>query len=186
MRLTEDVRRQLLEQNEGFSTETSYSGKNFSEHRTYTIVDGELHVHSKSKTSWADSRQTDDFVADREQTHRYLRENLAALDTDHVVPAANSSAHPAASPAAAAPPEATSAETTSSEPGDTDETDEDDESSNRLATALIVGGVALGVTIAGVVAAPHIKRWWNRSVKPTAKKLRAKFTKQDREDLPES
>lgn len=85
MRLTKDVRRQLLEQNEGFSTRTSYSGKNFSEDRTYTITDGKLHVQTSGNTSWSDSRYADSFVADDEQTHRYLYENLNLLNKDGVV-----------------------------------------------------------------------------------------------------
>jgi hypothetical protein len=56
MRLTKDVRQQLLDQNEGFTRRTSYSGKNLSEDRLYEIRDGELHVRAAGKTSWADSR----------------------------------------------------------------------------------------------------------------------------------
>ncbi|MBX9470364.1 hypothetical protein [Microcella sp.] len=84
MRLTKDVRRQLLEQNDGFSTKTSYEGKNSSEDRTYTIKDGALHVQASGKTSWADSRYKNEFVADEEQTHRYLRNNLYKLNKDDV------------------------------------------------------------------------------------------------------
>lgn len=82
MRLTKSVRQQLLEQNEGFKTTTSYSGKNFSEDRTYEIQDGELHIRSRGKTSWADSRFDQQSVADDEQTRRFLRDNLNDLDTD--------------------------------------------------------------------------------------------------------
>lgn len=82
MRLTRDVRQQLLDQNEEFTTETSYSGNNFREHRTYEIRGGELHIHAEGKTSWADSRFDEKSVADDEQTRRCLRENLYALNTD--------------------------------------------------------------------------------------------------------
>ncbi|SDN08620.1 hypothetical protein SAMN05216368_103395 [Cryobacterium flavum] len=85
MRLTKDVRVQLLEQNEGFSTRTSYTAKNSSEDRTYTITGGELHVHATGNTSWADSRYTNDFIADDEQTHRYLFDNLQQLNRDDVI-----------------------------------------------------------------------------------------------------
>ena len=85
MRLTPDVRRQLLEQNEGFSTTTSYEGKNASEDRKYTITDGKLHVHASGNTSWADSRYKSDFVADEDQTHRYLYTNLGLLNEDDVI-----------------------------------------------------------------------------------------------------
>ncbi|TFC74580.1 hypothetical protein E3O45_10340 [Cryobacterium sp. TMS1-20-1] len=80
-----DVRRQLLEQNEGFSTTTSYEGKNSSEDRRYTITDGKLHVHASGNTSWADSRYKSDFVADDDQTHRYLYNNLSLLNQDDVI-----------------------------------------------------------------------------------------------------
>ncbi|MGP5022917.1 hypothetical protein ACTXIU_15160 [Glutamicibacter arilaitensis] len=85
MRLTKNVRRQLLEQNEGFSTRTSYSGRNSSEERTYTITGGQLHVIANGNTSWSDSRYTNEFVADEEQTHRFLYDNLDLLDKDGVI-----------------------------------------------------------------------------------------------------
>lgn len=86
MRFTKKNRQQVLDQNEGFKTETSYRGKNFSETRVYEITDGELNVRSKSKTSWADSRRTDDYRygADAEETKRFLRNNRDALDTDGI------------------------------------------------------------------------------------------------------
>ena len=84
MRLTKNVRQQLLDQNEGFKTKTSYSGKNSSEDRTYEIQDGELHIRAKGNTSWADSRYDQEFVADDEQTRRFLRDNLNALSTDGI------------------------------------------------------------------------------------------------------
>lgn len=82
MRLTREVRRQLLEQNEGFERETSYEGKNFREYRRYRITGGELRIRSSGKTSWADSRFDNEDVATDEQTRRFLREHLAELNTD--------------------------------------------------------------------------------------------------------
>ena len=82
MRLTRIVRQQLLDQNEGFKTTTSYSGKNFSEDRTYEIQEGELHIRARGKTSWADSHHVEESVADDEQTRRFLKNNLHALDAD--------------------------------------------------------------------------------------------------------
>mgnify|MGYP003127934978 CR=1 FL=1 len=84
MRLTREVRQKLLELNEGYTTSTSYSSKNSSEDRYYEIRGGELHVRAKGKTSWADSRYDDEFVADEAQTHRFLRDNLYALNTDGI------------------------------------------------------------------------------------------------------
>lgn len=85
MRLTKDVRQQLLEQNDGFTTTSNYSAKNYSEHRRYEIRGGELHILSNSNTSWADSRERSEYVADEEQTHRFLYDNLGLLNQDGVV-----------------------------------------------------------------------------------------------------
>lgn len=82
MRLTSGLRRKLLAQNEGFTTSTSYSGRNSREDRHYEIRGGQLHIRASGKTSWADSRYVEEFVADEAQTHRFLRANLRALNTD--------------------------------------------------------------------------------------------------------
>ncbi|MCF3134760.1 hypothetical protein [Streptomyces olivochromogenes] len=82
MRLTREVRQQLLAQNEGFELETSYEGRNFREYRRYRITGGELRIRSSGKTSWADSRFDNEDVATDEQTHRFLRKHLAELNTD--------------------------------------------------------------------------------------------------------
>jgi hypothetical protein len=82
--LTESVRQALLAANEGFTDSTYYEGKNYREQRDYEISDGELHVRSRSKTSWADSRRDDTYVADKDTTHRFLRNNLSVLNTDGV------------------------------------------------------------------------------------------------------
>lgn len=81
MRLTKSVMEQILQQNEGFERSTSYSARNFSESRRYTITGGSLHVRSTGKTSWADSRYEEEFVADDDQTRRFLREHLYELNT---------------------------------------------------------------------------------------------------------
>lgn len=82
MRLTKNVRQQILDQNEGFEKTTHYSGKNFTESRHYKISGGELHIRSWGKTSWADSHFDKEFVADEDQTRRFLGENLHALNTE--------------------------------------------------------------------------------------------------------
>lgn len=56
MRLTKTVREQLLLQNEGFTTRTSYDSRNSEYERIYTIKGGRLHIREIGKTSWADSR----------------------------------------------------------------------------------------------------------------------------------
>ena len=84
MRFTKANRQKVLDDNEGFSTSTSYSSRNFSEDRTYSISDGKLTVRSKGKTSWADSRydETTTYDADAEETKSFLRNfrNLLNLD----------------------------------------------------------------------------------------------------------
>lgn len=83
LRLTREVRQKLLDQNEGFTTSTSYSAKNSSVDRHYEIRGGRLYVRAKGKTSWAASRYEDpEVVADEDQTHRFLRDNLWSLNTD--------------------------------------------------------------------------------------------------------
>jgi outer membrane scaffolding protein for murein synthesis (MipA/OmpV family) len=81
MRLTKKVRQELLDQNDGFETTTHFSSKNFTETRRYRISDGELHIRSTGKTSWADSHFDEDSVADDDQTRRFLRNFLGLLET---------------------------------------------------------------------------------------------------------
>jgi len=82
MRLTKSVIQQLLEQNEGFELTTHYSAKNLTESRNYSISSGELHIRSTGKTPWADSRFDVTWVADEEETRRFLRNDLNLLNTD--------------------------------------------------------------------------------------------------------
>ena len=81
MRLTESVRLQLLAQNEGFEAMTQYDGKNISNTRRYRIEDGQLRIRETGKTSWADSRYDNEYVADDDQTRRFLRNHLYELNT---------------------------------------------------------------------------------------------------------
>ena len=75
MRFTKGNRQKVLNDNEGFSTTTSYSGRNFQDDRTYSIADGKLSIRAKGKTAWADSRfdDTNIYGADDEETKRFLR-----------------------------------------------------------------------------------------------------------------
>lgn len=82
LRLTKTVRDALLTLNEGFQKTTHYSGKNFSETRTYRIIEGALHVRESGKTSWADSRYARDRLANADEVHRFLKKNLDALKKD--------------------------------------------------------------------------------------------------------
>ena len=83
MRLTAAVRQQLLDQNEGFETTIPTKLKNFTEYTTYRITGGQLYIRSSGKTSWADSRFSNDYApATEEQTHRFLYKYQGQLNTD--------------------------------------------------------------------------------------------------------
>ena len=84
VRLTKAVRKKLLQTNEGFSTRTYYEGRNSREERLYTISDGQLHIRAKGKTSWADSRYEDEWIASDEEVHRFLYAHQGEMNTDDV------------------------------------------------------------------------------------------------------
>ncbi|MFU7517538.1 hypothetical protein [Clostridium sp. HCS.1] len=84
MRLTKDVRQRILEQNEGFTKRTNYEERNSSEQRIYTISGGELHIRAIGKTSWADSRYDDEWVASDDETHRFLYDHKWELNLDGI------------------------------------------------------------------------------------------------------
>lgn len=81
MRLTKKARQELLDRNHGFETTTHYSGRNLTETRRYKILDGELHIQSTGKTSWADSHFDQESVADEDQTKRFLRKYRGLLNS---------------------------------------------------------------------------------------------------------
>ena len=84
MRFTKENRQQILDSNDGFSVSTYFEGKNFRETREYTISGGKLIVKASGKTSWADSRYSDEYVygADDEETKRFLRKYKDELDLE--------------------------------------------------------------------------------------------------------
>ena len=84
VRLTRDVRQKILEQNEGFTTKTYYKGNNSSEQRVYTISGGVLRIRATGKTSWADSRYDDEWIASDEETHRFLYDNKNQMNHDGI------------------------------------------------------------------------------------------------------
>lgn len=84
MRLTMAVRQRILEQNEGFSKRTYYEGRNSREERIYTISGGALHIRAKGKTSWADSRYDDEWIASDDETHRFLYDHKWELNLDGI------------------------------------------------------------------------------------------------------
>lgn len=83
-RLTKSVRQQLLNQNDGFSRRTYYEGRNSREERIYTVSGGQLHIRAIGKTSWADSRYDDEWIASEEETHRFLYEYQDYMNADGI------------------------------------------------------------------------------------------------------
>lgn len=84
MRLTRDIRQKILNCNEGFTTKTNYDSRNSEYTRTYTIFCGQLHIREVGKTSWADSRYDDEWIADDDETRRFLRNNLNVLNLNGI------------------------------------------------------------------------------------------------------
>ena len=84
MRLTSTVRQKILNQNEGFTTRTSYDAKNSSEERIYTISGGTLHIRAVGKTSWADSRYDKEWIASDEETHSFLYGHQWEMNLDGI------------------------------------------------------------------------------------------------------
>lgn len=180
IRLTKNVRQQLLDQNDGYADQTYYQGNNFREQRDYEIRQGQLHIRSRGKTSWADSHFDEQIVADDQQTRRFLRNNLHALNTDGLgTPVARTVA--AGLDQRADPSDDASSEDRTEDPiyfdfeqADDDEYDEDPEMDNRVYAA--VGGALIAYFAVRAVA-PHARRWWSESLAPRAQRMRQKVTR---------
>lgn len=179
IRLTKNVIQRLLDQNEGYSDQTYYKGKNFREQRDYEIREGALHVRSRGRTSWADSDFDEQFLADDQQARRFLRNNLHALNTYGLdTPVARDVA--ARRREDAVPPGGGSWGDLAEEPTlllgreGADDDDCEDPEMDR-AYAVVAGAVIAFLTVLAV--APHAKRWWSESLAPRAKRMRGKGTK---------
>ncbi len=83
-RLTKIIRQMLLDNNDGFSTRTYYEGKNSREERIYTVKDGQLKIRATGKTSWADSHYDNEWIADEDETHRFLYKHQGEMNTDGI------------------------------------------------------------------------------------------------------
>ena len=173
LRLTKDVLQPLLEANEGFSASTHSSGKNFTESRRYEIADGQVHVHSDSNGSWADSRQSQDFVADEQLTRYVLNKYWHRLNFDGVSEKASTAAaaRRAAEKAARQAAKADAAQAVSfvapfpkgnPVPTHTNHTD------------VIAKFVAGALTVMWVF--PHARRAWQTQAKPRIQARRARRT----------
>ncbi len=84
MRLTKARQKQLLDQNDGFTKRTYYEGNNSREERIYKVSEGKLHIRASGKTSWADSHYNDEWVANDEETHRFLYRHKDEMNTDGI------------------------------------------------------------------------------------------------------
>ena len=119
---------------------------------------------------WADSRFDDQFVADEEQTRRFLRNNLHALNTDGIEKPAEPVAV-AATPRdeCSAPASNAGLEDDAEEPfyyTDLDDDEEDDDQDDDVLGSLVVAGAvvaAAAVLIVVVKVAPRVKRRWSES-----------------------
>ena len=83
-RLTKANRQKILNQNEGFTVNTSYDSRNSSYKRQYTVKDGKLHIQESGKTSWADSGYDKEWIATDEETHRFLYDNQWRMNTNGI------------------------------------------------------------------------------------------------------
>ncbi len=72
MELTTELRRRILQLNEGFTTRTHCEGSNFSEEKIYTIVNGELHVRAVGRNFLKDTRYSKEVIADDNNTYKFL------------------------------------------------------------------------------------------------------------------
>ncbi len=79
MRLKKSTIKEILQKNEGYSTNTYYSEKNYRVENRYKIKDGKVIRRSRGKSSWADSHFDETTELDTEQTRRFIRNNLADL-----------------------------------------------------------------------------------------------------------
>ncbi len=162
VRLTKDVRKQVLAKNEGYTTRTNYEGNNFREERRYEIKDGQVQVRSIGKTSWADSRFDTTSILDEAQEHRFLRNNLGALDTSGIERSA-----PRPRRAADTKPSESTTNTPLAPADHDDDGYRDDEGDEPVSGGSIIGAAALlaGIFVARAVA-PHVKRLWTEHATP--------------------
>lgn len=82
VRLTKENRKKILNQNNGFTTNTSYDSRNSKYGRRYEVKEGELHICESGKTSWADSGYKKEWVASDEEVHRFLYNNKRKMNMD--------------------------------------------------------------------------------------------------------
>lgn len=80
IRLTKTIRYKILALNEGYIERTYCDSRNHSYEREYKISNGKLQVHETGRTSWADGQYDRKWIADDEETHRFLCTHLWKLN----------------------------------------------------------------------------------------------------------
>jgi hypothetical protein len=181
-RLTKPVRQRILEQNEGFTTSTHNKQRNFREDRTYTISDGALHIRAQGKTSWADSHYDREWIADDEETHRFLRNHKRVLNLDGIADERDTTENRkkeirqatsiAEQETNKLEDEGLAIESDSYFNEDAGITDDNDD-----ALAEAVGAILIAVSVYGASkAAPYINHWWHDKAVPSLKKMKSRIT----------
>lgn len=80
MRLTMENIQKILNKNEGFKSRTYYKSRNSEEENLYTIIGGVLEKRSIGKSSFDRSGYDETTICDLEQTRRFLKNNINALN----------------------------------------------------------------------------------------------------------
>jgi len=182
MRLTETVRQQLLDVNDGFSQTSHYSDRNSDSTMLYTVRDGALHVRESGKTSWADSRYDNFYIADPEQTHRFLAKHRDALDWTGVDPTWTIGVPTVDPPVDEIAPDVLRDEVSDEaldEPQDSRTVDETAKDWAVLGVAVVL------IAGAGIAAYKYGRPIWNERMKPAASRLRDKI-RRPRPDAPDA
>ncbi len=177
-RLTASVRQRILEQNEGFTTRTYYDAKNFREERIYTISGGMLHVRSVGKTSWADSRFDNEWIASDEEAHRFLYKHQSEMNLDELditedrkkeIRQATSITKQKINKLE---DEDLAIESDSYFNEDAGTTDANDDDIVVAVGMLLIAGLVYGT----YEVAPSINHWWHDKAVPSLKKMKNKVT----------
>ena len=84
LRLTKNIRQELLDKNEGFTLRTSYESRNYQADRIYKISGGKLYIREIGDTSWSDSNFDEEHIATDDEVHSFLYKYLDRLNTEGI------------------------------------------------------------------------------------------------------
>ena len=182
VRLTASVRQKILEQNDGFKTSTYYEGKNFREERIYTISDGVLHIRAVGKTSWADSRFDDEWIASDEEAHRFLYNHKSQMNLDGIADKPNITESRKKGIRQEYSQKTDELEDEDLEFGsdlhnyeDLDTVDDNNDALVQALSELLIAASVYGI----YKATPHIKNWWRDKAVPNLKKMKNRVTNKE-------